>query len=216
MLGDVVSWPPTGPTSATLIKKAYVYTQFSDDDNVTAFFDATNLYTQAYLDYFNSLNLPIYTKSPVSGSLLDWVAQGLYGIARPALPTSLGTAAMGPVNTFMPNSLPVNGYTAGVSDTYTATNDDTFRRIITWNFQKGDGKVFNPRWLKRRINRFLTGENGQDAPDEMTYNISVALTGFKEWTITIPNTTIGQIFKIAVETGALEMPVQITFIIDLV
>jgi hypothetical protein len=76
--------------------------------------------------------------------------------------------------------------------------------------------VFTPRWLKRRINRFLNGANGTDVLNDTTYSISVAMSGFKHWTITLPDSTMSQIFKIAVETGAIELPFQITFTIVLV
>ena len=216
MIGLDTTWPPTGPTSATKVIKAYPYRQYADDDNITAFFDAYNIYAQAYVDLFNNLNLPIYTKDPVSGDLLDWIAQGLYGIARPALPTNLGVPPRGPVNSFAVNSLDVNGYKPSVPENYTATTDDTFRRIITWAFYKGDGKTFTPRWLKRRINRFLNGTNGTDIANDQTYDISVFPTAFKEWTIQLPTTTMSKIFKIAVETGAIELPVQILWTITLI
>lgn len=209
------TWPPFGPTSVQNVIPAYAYVQYQNDDEVTAFFEAYNLYAQAYVDWFNALNLPIYTQAPVSGPLLDWVAEALYGISRPGLPTSLGSPAQGPVNTFVVNSLPANGYRAGIADTYTATSDDVFRRIITWAFYKGDGKTFTPTWLKRRINRFLTGMNGTDVPNDTTYNVSVAPTGFKAWTITLATSAMSQIFKIAVEAGVLELPFQVMWVVTL-
>ena len=214
--GVTIPWPPAGPTSVQQVIPCYPYVQFSDDDAVTAFFDAYNIYAQAYIDWFNALNLPIYTQDPVGGPLLDWVATSIYGIARPGLPTSLGLPPQGPVNTFTFNTLPINGYRPGIADTYTATNDDTFRRIITWAFYKGDGKVFTPTWLKRRINRFLTGVNGTDVPNDTTFNVSVYPTGFKAWTIKLTNSPESQIFKIAAEAGVLELPFQISFTITLV
>ncbi len=209
------SWPPAGSTSVQNTIPAYPYVQYQDDDEVTAFFEAYNLYAQAYVDYFNSLNLPIYTQAPVSGTLLDWVAEGLYGISRPGLPTGVGSPSEGPVNTFPLNALPVNGYRAGLSSTYTATNDDIFRRVITWAFYKGDGKTVTPRWLKRRINRFLNGVNGTDVANDTTYSVSVAPTGFKTWTITIPNTPAAQVFKLAVQAGVIELPFQIVWTVTL-
>lgn len=209
------SWPPTGPTSIQNTIPAYPYVQYQGDDNVTAFFEAYNIYAQAYVDWFNNLDLPIYTKAPVAGALLDWVAESLYGVSRPGLPTSFGTPPQGPVNTFLVNSLPANGYRPGIPDTFTATSDDTFRRILTWAFYKGDGKTFTPRWLKRRINRFLNGINGTNVLNDTTYNVSLAPTGFKSWTITLANVPESQIFKIAVQTGVLELPFQINWTITL-
>lgn len=202
-------------TSVQKIILSYLYVQYQGDDNVRAFFDAFNAYAQGYLDWFNALNLPIYTQDPVSGSLLDWVAQGLYGISRPALPISRGRPPQGPVNTFSPNQLPVNGFVPSVPSTYTLTDDDTFRRIITWAFFKGDGKIVSPTWIKRRINRFLSGVNGTDPANSIVYNISVAPTGFQAWSITLVDSPEAQIFKLALAAGLLEMPLQITWTVNL-
>ena len=214
--GVTTAWPPVGPTSVQNTIPAYLYVQYLGDDNIAAFFTAYNQYAQSYVNYFNSLNLPIYTQGPVSGSLLDWVAEGIYGISRPALPASMGTRNLGDVNTFAANILTLNGYVKGQPGTYTATTDDTFRRIITWAFYKGDGKVFTPRWLKRRINRFLNGINGVDVVNDTQYNVSVYPTAFKAWTIKLANTTESQIFKAAVQTGAIELPFQISWTVTLV
>lgn len=209
-------WPVKGPSGITKTIPAYLYTQYQTDQNVAAFFEAYNQYAQGYVDFFNNLNFPIYTQAPVSGPLLDWVAECIYGIIRPGLPSSIGSPALGPPNTITPNQLPFNGYRPGVASNYTVTNDDTFRRIITWAFYKGDGKVFTPTWLKRRINRFLNGINGTDVPNDTTYDISVAPTGFKAWKIKLANTPQSQIFKAAFEVGAIELPFQITWNVELV
>ena len=210
------SWPTIGPTSVLNTIPSYPYVQYQDDDNVSAFFTAYNQYAQAYVNWFNALNLPIYTQAPVANALLDWVAQSIYGIARPGLPTSSGSPSIGPLNTYTPNELPLNQFNKGSAGTYTATSDDTFRRIITWAFYKGDGKVFNPRWLKRRINRFLNGLNGTDIVNDTQYAISVYPTGFKAWTIKLATSTESSIFKAAVQTGVIELPFQISWTVTLV
>lgn len=223
--GQTFSWvtfvpvsPPEalGPTSIQNIIEAYPYVQYQWDDAVTAYFTAFNIYAQAYLTWFNALNLPIYTQAPVEGNLLNWVAEGLYGISRPSLTASYGKPFKGPVNTYAANTNVANGFVPGSPDTFTDTSDDTFRRIITWAFFKGDGKTVSPRWLKRRINRFLNGANGTDIVNDTQYNISVAPTAFKKWTITIPNTPQSQLFKTAVMAGALELPFQIDWTVTLI
>lgn len=55
--------------------------------------------------------------------------------------------------------------------------DDVFKRIISWHFFKGGGKVFDVRWLKRRIMRFLAGINGTDPGIDQTYQVSVRFVG---------------------------------------
>ena len=65
---------------------SYLYQQYNDDPDILAFFTAYNNSSQTNLDTLNTLNLPNYTTK--TGYLLDWVAQGIYGILRPVLPYS--------------------------------------------------------------------------------------------------------------------------------
>ncbi len=126
---------------------SYLYYEYSDDADLQGFVAAYNTLAQQYVDWFNQVSLPVYTGPLLTGSLLDWVASGLYGIDRPAL--------------------------AGA----TLVTDDVFQRVISWHFYKGDGKVFDVRWLKRRIMRFLIGANGTDPGINQTYQISVRFMG---------------------------------------
>ena len=152
---------------------AYLYLQYSDDSDLQAFIAAFNSQSQSYLDWFNSINLPIYTGDPISGTLLDWVAQGLYGLIRPVLPSGINQST-GTYNTYAYNTQTYNTYDLIGPSTYYATNDDVFKRVITWCFYKGDGFQFNIRWLKRRIERFLNGVNGTAPNIDETYQISVS------------------------------------------
>lgn len=204
-----VTWPVQGPTSVLRTIPAYPYVQYQEDDNISCFFDAFNIYAQAYVDWFNALDYPIYTKAPVEGTLLDWLAAGLYGIGRPGLPVSEGSPSIGPVNTWTTNMLPVNGFIGGTPDDYIAVNDDFFRRILTWYLYRGDGDFPSPVWLKRRINRFLNGINGLDVENNTTYEVSLVPTDVRKWTITIPETTAGLIFKHAVDANVIALPFQI-------
>lgn len=186
----------------TLVKiiPSYLYQQYSDDENLQALVDAYNIIAQQYLDWFNAVELPIYTG--LRGSLLDWVAAGLYGIQRPSLPYGV-VPLEGPLNTYTPNQLPLNfsndaaleyssegaigyfiigespiGGTGGGGNSGAnnfVTSDDTFKRVITWLFYKGDGNIFNIQWLKRRCERFLKGIDGKNPIGgiQQTYEISV-------------------------------------------
>jgi hypothetical protein len=42
------------------------------------------------------------------------------------------------------------------------TNDDVYRRILSWHFFKQDGNYFSTEFLKRRVWRFLYGKDGKD------------------------------------------------------
>ena len=157
------------------ILPSYAFSQYADDDDIQAFISAYNNLAQQYLDFILQLNLPIYTGDQIYGLLLDWVARGLYGLTRPTL-ISAAQPLIGPLNTFRFNQLGFNVFKISPS-IYYATSDDIFKRIITWCFYKGDGTQFNIRWLKRRIQRFLTGIDGTDPGINQTYNISVRFGG---------------------------------------
>ena len=81
----------------TKILPSYLYTQYADDVNLQSFVSAYNTMTQEYLDWFNNINLPIYTVQ--SGTMLDWVATGLYGIPRPTIANGF-LAWSAPLNTW--------------------------------------------------------------------------------------------------------------------
>lgn len=180
-------FPPSGPTSLLKTINAYLYVQYNDDDDLQAFFAAYNTLTQQYVDWFNQINLPVYTSDTVTGALLDWVAQGLYtNAARPTLASGRNTN-LGPLNTFQLNQIALNSFKViGPSD-LSVTSDDIYKRIITWNYYKGDGKQFNIRWLKRRIMRFLLGTNGTDINPNTTYQVSVTFGVNSEVSIRLIN-----------------------------
>jgi len=176
-----------GPCFVEKIIPSYLYQEYNDDDDLQAFVKAYNTYGQAFLDWFNTLNLPIYTHDPVSGDLLDWVAAGLYGLTRPSLP-SAASSLIGPYNTWDYNTLAYNELMLGTHAADFIITDDIFRRIITWHFYKGDCKVFDIRWLKRRIMRFLLGTDGIDFNVDQTYQVSVTFGPGNQVNINLINT----------------------------
>jgi hypothetical protein len=201
--------PPAAGSSVQNVIPSYLYVQYNDDSDLQAFVASYNSYAQTYLNTFNQLNLPVYTNGGISGTLLDWVATGLYGYPRPGLPTT-GTPEIGPFNTYTLDGLAFNATIPPVGQTYYATTDDIYKRCLTWHFYKGDGKVFNIKWLKRRIIRFLYGINGSNPNIDQTYGISVAFTGDFAITITVPVLPAATVFKEAIRAGILEMPFQLT------
>lgn len=168
------TFPPSGPTTLTTLGQmmSYLFKEYDDDADLQAFVDGFNSLAEVYVDWFANSALPIYTSPQIAGTLLDWVALGLYGMKRPAL-SSGRNRSLGPLNTYGANVLPPNRRKLIGPINVTVTTDDIFKRIITWNFYKGDGNVFNARWLKRRIMRFLIGENGTAPNIDQTYAISV-------------------------------------------
>jgi hypothetical protein len=191
--GTAGAFPPIGPTGLLKVIPSYLYQEYSDDDDLQAFVAAQNSKQQDYVDTFNALNLPIYTGPLVAGALLDWVGSGLYGYPRPALSTGQ-PRTVGPLNTWGPAMLPeINDMDVLTPYAVVVTNDDTYRRCLTWHFYKSDGKYFDTRWLKRRVWRFCYGVNGT-APDAVpegaptpsiadTEQISISLGVHKNVTI---------------------------------
>jgi hypothetical protein len=177
------SFPPSGPTGRLTTISSYLYREYNDDDDLQAFVDAYNGQSQQYVDWFNTIGLPVYTGPLISGLLLDWVAQGIYGLTRPVL-SSFQSALIGPLDTYGFNELGLNESELVGPKDIAATSDDVFKRIITWHMYRGDGRYFNVTWLKRRIMRFLYGVNGTDNNDP-PYQISVSFGVNNQLNITI-------------------------------
>jgi hypothetical protein len=209
---------------------SYLYQQYADDDDLQAFVAAYNQATQTYVDWFNNVGLPFYPG--LDAPLLDWVAQGLYGLARTSL-ASPSSTSLGMLNTQMLNVAVLNGYTPSTTAYYNVS-DDVFKRILTWNFYKGDGKRFCARWLKRRIMRFIVGENGLDPQPnqpgfvigaENTSAIGVHISG-SVLTVTINQTMLSSLvqvtpgvltlFQLAFQDGALDLPLQYTYAVSII
>lgn len=204
-----MAFPPPGPTTLQSTINAYLYVQYNDDQDLQAWWMTQNTFAQGYLDSMNQLNLPIYTNPNIIGTLLDWVGQGIYDIARPVLPSGQ-SQLVGPLNTWTLNQIPLNFSEVVGSSDFFATNDDIYKRIITWHFYKGDGRVFSIPWLKRRVMRFLIGANGAAPNIDQTYAIGVQISSGGAAVITLTDTdpTVSPIFQAAVEGGALELPFQ--------
>lgn len=204
------TFPPTSPTTVTKTIPSYLYQQYADDDDLQAFVAAYNTLAQEYVDWFVDVGLPIYTG--LSGGLLDWVGTNLYGMPRPSLPTSTGRP-VGPFNTFGMNqgAIPFNYYDVVGATPFFATDDDTYKRILTWLFFKGDGKVFTIPWLKRRVMRYLNGINGVNYNVDQTYPVSVSFGSGN--TVNIDVGIYNPTLQEAIESGILELPFQYDFVV---
>ncbi len=205
-------FPPTSPTGLSTIIPSYLYQEYADDDNLQAFVQAQNTLAQTYLTYVNALNLPIYTR--LSGPLLNWVAEGLYGMIRPNLSSSTSNA-IGPFNTYPYNTLALATGAGTGTTTFFNVTDDLFKRMITWNFYKGDGFTFNTSWLKRRVMRFLGGTDGIDYGVSETYQVSVQFVGATTINITVhagsQPTTYVPILAAAINANVCQLPFMYTY-----
>jgi len=154
---------------------SYVYSQYADDDDIQAFVAAFNTMAQVYINTMVLLGLPLYPQ--FTGPLLDWVCNGIYGYARPILPSG-NTQILGPYNTIRYSggkySLPYGMFKRTGPSVYYATSDDVYIRCVNWHFFKGDGKQFTIPWLKRRVARFLWGPGSVDVNQNEGWNYDVS------------------------------------------
>ena len=203
---------------------SYLYTAFKDDDDLQAFVNAFNALAQQYLNTFNGLQLPVFPNQ--SGSLLDWVCNGIYGFARPTVPIGV-VQTIGPLNTVVIGThLPINGLSITGTSTYYTATDDVYIRALCWNFYKADGTAFNVQWFKRRIARFLYGP-GEPATTNgfagwgfnigFLQNISVSFPSAGVCNVSVPAiNSLSTTFKALVLSGALQTPFQFSFDITFV
>ena len=199
------------------ITPAYPYTQYNDDANIVALFEAYNQLAQGYLDYLNALDLPCWTSSAITGDLLDWIALGIYGETRTLLQISEDAIARGAYNTIEYNGIPYAGLKNYVPGSASYVADDYFKRILTWNFYKGDGSHFCIDWFKRRLARFIHGANGIDPPIQDTFDISVT-PDKGAFFVTIPDygDGVGYFLKDAIGQSLVKLPFIYTYTVTVV
>ncbi|WP_284972503.1 hypothetical protein [Atlantibacter hermannii] len=191
---------------------AYPFIQYRDDENIVAFFDAYNEIAQEYLDSLNLLYLPCWTSPAIIGDLLDWIALGIYGETRPLIQISQDAAAKGTYNSIEYDAIQYAGLNNYKPGSASYVPDDFFKRILTWNFFKGDGFHFSISWLKRRIARFIHGAAGIDPPLQETYDVSVTVEN-SVYFINIPEygDGVGSFLKDAIEQSLVKLPFIYTF-----
>lgn len=182
---------------------SYLYKAYQDDPYLAAFVNSYNSITQGYLDYLNTINLPIYTG--LSGALLDWIGAGFYGYPRPILGVPSG-AIFGNVL--------FNQATFGSGTITTiAISDDIYKRILTWKLHRGDGMYLTIPWLKKRIKRFLVGINGTSPAIGDTNEVSISITNTNVINIAInypSDQTSVAFLKECLNAGILDLPFNYT------
>ena len=164
-----------GTQSLQSIIPSYLYDQYSDDADLQAFVASFNGLSQGYLDWFNSTPLGVYVSPAINGFLLDWTAEGIYGISRPVIVTSQGSmTATGEYDSKPYNTIPFNGFIVSkTTPTSQIAGDDIYKRVLTWILYRGDGMQMSVQWLKRRIARFLFGANGSDIDISRIFDVSI-------------------------------------------
>jgi hypothetical protein len=201
---DSIAAPPL-PLQATI--PAYLYQQYADDETLQAFIYADNLLAQGYLNWMNATPLGVYTSPAISGPLLDWVGNGIYGIERPVFSTLSTTFVSDAVNFLPTNTIATDGSLTTESGTAITANDDYYKRTLTWCTYIGDGRVFNFPNLRKRVARFLYGVNGTDITLSQAQNVALSVgSNPNDVTITIPAGTASSYFSDALASGTLPFP----------
>lgn len=189
---------------------SYLYLEYSDDQNLQGFVGSFNSLSQGYLDWFNNTPLGLYTSPYITGPLLDWIGNGVYGIARPVLSTSIINRRAS-YNSVPYNTLAYNGDSYRTSGTASIATDDIYKRAMTWNLYRGDGQVFTIGWLKNRVSRFLNGVNGTDYP-VLNNPPSIVVSG-NVFTIQATASPTFIALQQLLENGALAFPFQYQVVI---
>ncbi|MXV36804.1 MULTISPECIES: hypothetical protein [unclassified Saccharibacter] len=160
-----------------LIAPAHAYQQFSDDANIVAFFKAYNQLAQESLSWMVTHPMALYIGPALEGNLLTYCAFCLYGQFRYRISYTEIRSISGEIDGADIDRLTIDDTAIDKHYDGSAISDDLFKRILTWNFYKGDGLNFSIPWLKRRIMRFLTGENGHAWRFNSTHPVSVRCVG---------------------------------------
>jgi hypothetical protein len=150
---------PTLPLQTQI--PSYPYIQFQDDLNIDAFFDSYNSISSGYLAWSNSTPLSVWSSANISGPLLDWIGQGIYGISRPVF-SSLVRRFRAGLNSRPLNTQALNSGKLFQSGSATPATDDYYRRVLTWWLYVGNGRNFNVEVLRLKVARFIYGVNGTD------------------------------------------------------
>jgi hypothetical protein len=207
---------PTPPLASVV--PAYVYTQYADDANITAFFSAVNTLAGGYLSWMTNTPLALYTSPTISGPLLDWIGQGIYGITRPIISTLSTQYTAAALDGVPLDTIAIDGSSFSSSGSAFPANDDYYKRVITWQTYIGDGRIFNAMVLRKRIARFLYGINGTDITASQSQAVSVASTGAKTYTIIVPSAAnpASTYFQDLFNTGSLGYPFMQTATVNIV
>jgi hypothetical protein len=161
---------PTLPLQQTI--PSYAYQEYVDDLNIVAFFDSYNALSQEYLNYSNQTPLSVWSNPAISGPLLDWIGQGIYGIKRPVF-SSLTSSVIAGIDAYPINTVDINGVIRTQSGTAVTASDDYYKRVLTWWLYTGDGRQFSIPWLRKRVARFLYGVNGTDITLSQTETVHI-------------------------------------------
>ncbi|MDF7675085.1 hypothetical protein PT277_05140 [Acetobacteraceae bacterium ESL0709] len=197
-----------------LIYKPHPYNQFTDDEDIAAFFTAFYKIARQTISWMAEHPFAFYVGPQLTGGFLNYCTYCLYGQFRYKISYVQVQHYTGSINEEEINIKSIDEET--ITKTYlgTSISDDLHKRITTWNFYKGDGLNFTIPWLKRRVMRFLTGDNGHTGKFNNCVPVSVGVNAH-EVTITISpgnwDSNLVDILSKIINNGILNMPPMFLF-----
>jgi len=196
---------------------SYLYGEYADDTNLQATRQAYNQEANGLFQWLQTVPIADYRNNPISSTLLDFVAEGLYNMQRKVLVAATRSNIKGAfADVAMGDAAFADGEYSEATATVITLNDDQFRRAITWNIYSGDGWIFSTPWLRRRIARFMFGTNGNDVSQvgDQQY-ISIQWTALRTATIYITapsaDTVIAGVLQTGLTSGYLQSPIGYLF-----
>ena len=196
---------------------AYPYQQFSDDADINALFGAYNDISSQYLSWILDRPLALYMRDTISGGLLDYSAYCIYGIRRLVLGTMSVQNTDGPIDSREIDALAIDDTELSIATGSIDMSDDLFKRIMTWNLNKGDGVQFSIPWLKKRVMRFITGVGGHAWLFTGTAPVSVSLDGNTVKIIIAKNTaeeSVIDALNALLGNGTLQSPPNFSYLVS--
>lgn len=198
---------------------AYLYGQYNNDPDIQATRDAYNQEAQYIFNWLQTNPIADYRGDPISGPLLDFVAQGLYNMTRRVQVASTLGGVKGSFGDAAFGTSEFAGGTYQEPDSQAISlSDDQFRRAITWNIFSGDGWTFSTNWLRRRIARFIFGVDGaSDINVDDQQLISIMWTSLRTATVYVTSpassATLTGLLLIGISNNYLQTPIGYDIII---
>jgi len=140
------------------------------------------------------INLPDYTSNTITGNLLSWVCESIYGVRRPILQYAI-------------TKYDTSEYDAAIYDLSSdavLAPDDILRKIVAWNCKRDIMGPFSIPVLKHKVAQFLGVDVGL---------IWVTQSG-RQFTVSIPDGPIALSLAAGFELRLVNLPVEYSFILD--
>jgi len=138
------------------------------------------------------INLPDYTNETITGTLLSWVCESIYGVRRPILQYAITKYDVSEYDTALYDL---------ASDAILAP-DDVLRKIVAWNCKRDIMGPFSIPVLKHKCAEFLGVDVGL---------IWVEQAG-RQFTVSVPDGPFALSMTACFELDLVNLPVEYSFV----